>query len=153
MARALHRKPAVRLALLGLTALALGGCQHNRIAAIDETVPNDYRQRHPILVSPQGAYVANQCGQWPHDLGGSDIAMNYLNKPYWNYGCATQQNLAAMVAQPSDLLQPRGQTEIDATRRQTVIARYRRGDSPGTHTVHVPMPPLTDVRSGVRGGG
>ncbi|WP_170181876.1 CpaD family pilus assembly lipoprotein [Phreatobacter stygius] len=153
MFRALRRIPAIRLALFGIAAIGIGGCQHNRVTAIDQGVPVDYRQRHPIMVSPQGAYVASQCGQWPHDLGPSDGAMSNLNKTYWNFGCATQQNLAAMVAQPSDLLHPRAQGELDSTRRQTALARYRRGESPGPHTIHQPIQPLTDVKAGVRGGG
>ena len=31
------------------------------------------------------------------------------NRPYWNLGCANQRNLAAMVANPADLVQPRGE--------------------------------------------
>ncbi len=31
------------------------------------------------------------------------------NQPYWNLGCANQRNLAAMVDNPADLVQPRGE--------------------------------------------
>ena len=43
---------------------------------------------------------AGPCGQWPKDLG-PVINSGYIeNRPYWNLGCATQRNLAAMVDNP-----------------------------------------------------
>lgn len=64
------------------------------------------------------------CGRWPEDLGNT-----HENKNYFNFGCATQQNLAAQIADPRDLLGPRGISEIDAERRTTVLEDYRAGDS------------------------
>lgn len=141
-----------RLAVLGIVALALGGCQHTRVQELDRTFPADYRQRHAILVGPQGAYLDHPCGQWPHDIGPADMEVNATNRPHWNHGCATQHNLAAMVANPNDLLQPRAEGAVDQTRRQTALGKYRAGTSPGPQTVHAPIQSLTDVRSGVRGG-
>ena len=141
---------ATRLTLMGL-AVALGGCQS--MTARQEPPPSDYRVRHPIIVSPQGAYVASQCGQWPEDLGPAPGNPNIENRPNWNHGCATQHNLAAIVANPNDLLHPRAETQSDAARRQTAIDRYRRAVAPGPHTVHTPVQPLTDIKSAVRGGG
>ena len=53
--------------------------------------------------------TAGPCGLWPHDLGTSLDATYTENRPYWNLGCATQRNLAAMVDNPADLVQPRGE--------------------------------------------
>lgn len=63
-----------------------------------------------------------RCGRFPEDLGDT-----HENKNFHNFGCATQQNLAAQVADPRDLLGPRGVDQIDATRRSVVIENYRRG--------------------------
>lgn len=63
------------------------------------------------------------CGPFPDQL-----SENGENRNYHNFGCATQQNLAAMVASPLDLLYPRGMTPADATRRSTVLEKYRTGD-------------------------
>jgi pilus assembly protein CpaD len=52
------------------------------------------------------------------------------NRPYYNFGCSTQQNLAAMVENPEDLVQPRASTPAYAARRQTVIEKYRKGENP-----------------------
>lgn len=77
---------------------------------------------------------AGPCGEWPHDLGPApDIAYNE-NRPYWNLGCASQRNLAAMVANPSDLVQPRGETPPYEARRSVALDKWRQGTSPsGTY--------------------
>lgn len=75
---------------------------------------------------------AGPCGLWPHDLG-----INFEqteNRPYWNLGCASQRNLAAMVVNPADLVQPRGETPAYAPRRSVAIDKYRKGENPsGTY--------------------
>jgi pilus assembly protein CpaD len=70
--------------------------------------------------------VTNACGQWPDDL--SDNAFD--NQNYYNFGCAQQNNLAAQVANPTDLVAPRAQTPIDAEQRGKVIDNYRNGTTP-----------------------
>lgn len=70
------------------------------------------------------AHVPSHCGQWP-----KDVLDDLDNRNYSNFGCATQHNLAAMVANPADLLGPRGESEIDASRRTTVIEEWREGGS------------------------
>lgn len=69
--------------------------------------------------------VTNACGQWPADL--ADNAFD--NQNYYNFGCATQNNLAAQVANPTDLIAPRAMTPIDAAQRSKVIDNYRNGTS------------------------
>jgi pilus assembly protein CpaD len=79
---------------------------------------------------------AGPCGNWPEDLGAAPFPSlqrmppQFDNRPYWNLGCSTQQNLAAMVANPEDLIQPRASTPAYAARRQTVIDKYRKGENP-----------------------
>lgn len=72
------------------------------------------------------------CGLWPDDLGPTAARTTFENRPYYNFGCATQQNLAAMVAEPEDLVQPRPETPPMAKRRQTVLEKYRSGLDPST---------------------
>ncbi|QND49187.1 CpaD family pilus assembly lipoprotein [Rhizobium lusitanum] len=76
--------------------------------------------------------VTNACGQWPADL--ADNAFD--NQNYYNFGCATQNNLAAQVANPTDLIAPRAMTPIDADQRSKVIDNYRSG-STATSTASV----------------
>jgi pilus assembly protein CpaD len=77
------------------------------------------------------------CGLWPHDLGpAADLAYNE-NQPYWNLGCASQRNLAAMVDNPADLVQPRGEEPAYAARRSVAIDKYRQGQDPsGTYNAY-----------------
>ena len=75
---------------------------------------------------------AGPCGLWPNDLGPSFDRTNNENLPYWNLGCATQRNLAAMVENPADLVQPRGETAASTSRRTFAMEKYRKGESPAT---------------------
>jgi pilus assembly protein CpaD len=62
----------------------------------------------------------NQCGRWPED-----ILNTHDNKHYANFGCAYQNNLAAQIANPADLLGPRKPSEIDAAKRGVAIDTYQ----------------------------
>lgn len=66
--------------------------------------------------------TTSECGQWPKDILHSPDNTNYEN-----FGCATQSNLAAQIANPTDLVAPREMSPIDAQRRTTVIGNYRDG--------------------------
>jgi pilus assembly protein CpaD len=78
---------------------------------------------------------AGPCGEWPRDLGPTWESGNAENQPYWNLGCATQRNLAAMVDNPADLVQPRGEIPPWAPRRTVVLEKYTKGTNPaGTYT-------------------
>jgi pilus assembly protein CpaD len=81
---------------------------------------------------PRIAAQAGPCGMWPEDIGPS-LNRNYReNQPWWNFGCASQRNLAAMVDNPADLVQPRAETAAYTMRRTTVLDKYRSGQSPAT---------------------
>ena len=73
---------------------------------------------------------AGPCGVWPKDLGPSADGDDFSNNPYWNLGCATQRNLASMVANPADLVQPRGETPSYEPRRSVAIEKWRTGTNP-----------------------
>ncbi len=76
----------------------------------------------PVRLSFQAiAASTGPCGRWPEDL----VLNTNENKQYENFGCATQNNLAAQIANPADLVAPRGMTPIDAQRRDNVISDYR----------------------------
>jgi pilus assembly protein CpaD len=64
-----------------------------------------------------------KCGRWPGDL------MDHAeNRHYANFGCSYQNNLAAQIANPADLLGPRQPGEIDATRRGVIIDIYQNSE-------------------------
>jgi pilus assembly protein CpaD len=75
---------------------------------------------------------AGPCGQWPHDLGPTLDPAYTQNWQYWNLGCASQRNLAAMVDNPADLVQPRGETPAYTARRSIALNKYRKGENPSS---------------------
>jgi len=83
----------------------------------------------PIRVAflAMSAATAEPCGSWPEDV----LARSDENKNYHNFGCATQSNLAAQIANPADLIMPRGMTPIDAARRTNAIEAYRKDGASG----------------------
>jgi pilus assembly protein CpaD len=72
------------------------------------------------------AYTASTqaCGDWSENL-----AFSGDNLTPKNFGCSIQHNIAAMVADPRDLLQPRRFDPADANRAGTVITNYELGKS------------------------
>ncbi|MCB1440923.1 MAG: CpaD family pilus assembly protein [Nitratireductor sp.] len=72
-----------------------------------------------VVYTDLTASVDSKCGDW-----GEDLTDTRDNRSYRNFGCATQNNLAQQIANPADLLGPRGETGIDPTRRTTVIQDY-----------------------------
>jgi type IV pilus biogenesis protein CpaD/CtpE len=113
------------VALAG-TAMFIAGCQMDEADQLDDYQPVAHYERHPIIVTKSGAHV-KQCGNWPKDM--AEVSDN---EPYDNFGCAQQNNLAAMVANPQDLVRPRTQTPPDAMRRIKVIDKYRAGEQIGS---------------------
>jgi pilus assembly protein CpaD len=98
-----------------------------------------------ILVSYKRiAAEAGPCGQWPENLGPGVLGREpyplreSLNEPYYNFGCATQRNLASSVANPEDLVQPRAETPAFAGRRQTVMEKYARGQDTASQASAAP---------------
>jgi pilus assembly protein CpaD len=85
------------------------------------------------LSYPRMAAIAGPCGTWPDDLGPSLLNKGYSeNKPYYNFGCAYQHNMAAMIDNPADLEQPRSETAAYTARRNVAFEKYRKGEPTST---------------------
>lgn len=115
------------------------------------TVRN-YRPADPRLFAtirvnyPRIVADAGPCGTWPEDLGPSIKNKGYFeNRPYYNLGCANQRNLAAMVDNPSDLVQPRAETPAYTPRRNVAFDRYRKGTPTTTAYPEADKAKLSDV--------
>lgn len=75
----------------------------------------------PVVVSYIRTWaVTQECGNWDEDL-----AITFSNSGYDNFGCSVQNNVAALVANPNDLVMPRTETPSDPTRRSKVLSDYR----------------------------
>jgi len=80
------------------------------------------------------------CGNWP-----ANIAYTSENLPTANFGCATQHNLAAMIADPRDLVTPQPMTPPDTERRMTVIDKWRRGEPTAAQKTQEQSGAVSDV--------
>jgi pilus assembly protein CpaD len=100
-----------------------------RAVSVRQYHPRDPRFMAAIRLNyPRISATAGPCGLWPDDLGPSYKNSSWFeNKPYYNFGCANQRNLAAMVAEPSDLVQPRAETPAYTMRRNVAFEKYRKG--------------------------
>jgi len=109
--------------------LAASGVPEGAIAS------RPYRPADPRVMAtlklnyPKMTASAGPCGLWPNDIGPAAGRIYTENSSYWNFGCADQRNLAAMVDNPADLVQPRGETPSHAGRRSVVLDKYRKGES------------------------
>jgi pilus assembly protein CpaD len=90
--------------------------------------PENPRHMAAIRLSyPKIAAEAGPCGLWPEDIGPSIKNKSYFeNKQYYNFGCAYQRNMAAMVDNPADLVQARPETPPDMMRRSAAFEKYRK---------------------------
>jgi len=109
--------------------------------------PDDPRQMAAIRVNyPKIAAVAGPCGLWPEDLGPSINNKSYFeNKQYYNFGCATQRNFAAMVDDPADIVQPRAETPAYTPRRNIAFDKYRKGTTSATSYPEAEKAKLSDT--------
>jgi len=109
--------------------------------------PNDPRQFAPVRVRYARIIAdAGPCGLWPEDLGPSSKNKSYYdNRSYQNFGCAYQRNMAAMVANPADLVQPRAETPPNSARRSETFAKYRAGQTTAIEYPEVEKAKLSTV--------
>jgi pilus assembly protein CpaD len=109
--------------------------------------PDDPRQMAAIRLSyPKISAIAGPCGTWPEDLGPSIKNKSYFeNKPYYNFGCAYQRNMAAMIDNPSDLVQPRPETPPYTIRRTEAFEKYRKGTPTSTNYPDADKAKLSDT--------
>jgi pilus assembly protein CpaD len=103
----------------GERAAASGIARDKILVSTHDTNNGDFRVDVSYI-----AYTAHTdaCGDWSQDL-----AYTLDNTTPRNFGCAVQQNIAAMVADPRDLVQPRGLQPADANRAGTIIGNYEQG--------------------------
>ncbi len=111
-ARALRSQVRAELAARGIASSRIINTSYAATGVLDAA---------PLRLSFTGTTaVTSQCGQWP-----KDISADFTNQNYYNFGCASQNNLAAQVANPEDFVAPRGMTPIDAEQRNEAIKEYR----------------------------
>lgn len=80
--------------------------------------------RAPVVVGFETLRAAvPQCGtHW------DNLSRTANNATSSNFGCAVTANLAAQIANPRDIIQPRTITPTDSSRRTVVFDLYRKGE-------------------------
>jgi pilus assembly protein CpaD len=128
------------------SVLSAGGVPPRAIT-LRQYRPDDPAFLPPIRLSyPRIVATAGPCGEWPADLGPSIMDPSYgENRPYHNFGCATQRNLAAMIDNPADLEQPRSETPPYTMRRNAAFEKYRKGESTTTTYPETDKAKLSDT--------
>jgi pilus assembly protein CpaD len=109
--------------------------------------PTDPRLFATIRVNyPRIRADVGPCGLWPEDIGPSIKNKGYIeNRPFHNFGCSSQRNLAAMVDNPADLVQPRAETPPSESRRTMAFEKYRKGTTTTTTYPEADKAKLSDV--------
>jgi pilus assembly protein CpaD len=98
------------------------------------------------LSYPKIKATAGPCGLWPEDLGPSVLDPSYNdNKSYYNFGCSTQHNMAAMIDNPADLEQPRAEAPAYTARRNEGFEKYRKGEPTTTNYPESDKAKLSDT--------
>jgi len=81
----------------------------------------------PIVVSYLGyKAIPPKCGPLTRDMGGDG-----RNLPYEQLACANQANMAMMIANPKDLIEPRGMTPRSGERRDVQWGKFVNGEYMG----------------------
>jgi pilus assembly protein CpaD len=135
-ANALHEVRAI---------LSAGGIPPQGIA-VRPYQPNDVSRFAPLRLNyPTMVAEAGPCGLWPKDLGPTFDREHSENLEYFNFGCAAQRNLAAMVDNKADLVQPRGEVPPYTGRRTTVLDKFHRGEGTATTYPDADKGKISDV--------
>jgi pilus assembly protein CpaD len=115
--------------------LASMGVPRNHIL-VGTRQPGDTDARVELGYMAYTARVENCTTDWPTNWGDT-----WDNTPTPNFGCAVQKNMAAMLADPRDMAEPRPMDAPDAARRATVIGHYDKGEvtQADKHTADKPV--------------
>lgn len=127
----------------GTGAITVSGNNHEALAdlrdlLIERVVPVGavqvvgYDAGQPGIKLSFARYIAEgpKCGKFD-----SNLAEDSSNTQYTNFGCAAQHNMAALIANPKDLVSPRDQVDwTDADRRDFIYRAYVRGANTAAET-------------------
>ena len=109
------------------TALVAAGVPKTAISRVPYTVDQTAADAPIRIAYPRvKAMLTHPCGRWPDPVA----TEKFNNQDDYEFGCSTQANIAAMAADPTDLVTPAGMDPPDGTRRATVIAKFQKGEQP-----------------------
>jgi pilus assembly protein CpaD len=89
----------------------------------------DGSSRDVILSYTHYVATPSACGIWE---GMNERDYRNMNSP--NFGCAAQNNLAAMIGDPHDLIEPAAMSAPDAATRIRGVTKFRKGEVTSSKT-------------------
>lgn len=102
------------------------------------TDPNSAKYGRAIMQFPIYVALADECGTWK-----DRPEFTPVNENTYNFGCATQRNIAAMVVNPRDLVDAEASTGRLAARSDNVVGKYLIGGKIGASSETPAITPMT----------
>lgn len=88
-----------------------------------EPYDGDHAGAPVLIVYQKYAAVIPECNKsW------TNVAATRKNDTQQNFGCAVTANMAAQIENPRDITHPHHTDPSDASRREVVLGKYRKGD-------------------------
>ena len=84
--------------------------------------PYEGSEARVVLAFGTKMALTKPCGDWSQNLRG-----NQFNESGPNFGCAFQQNMAAMVADPNDFVRPKPMTPAQSASQSAAMQEYGNG--------------------------
>jgi pilus assembly protein CpaD len=139
-ARAAHEAVAEVASILAASGVARGVIATRHYRPVSPIKFATLRLSYPKMIAETGP-----CGMFPRDLGANIEGIDPSNHSYWNFGCTHQRNLAAMVDNPADLVQPRGDAPGYTARRTVALDKYRKGEPTQTKNPDADKAKISDI--------
>ncbi|WP_374383331.1 CpaD family pilus assembly protein [Dongia sp.] len=102
------------------------------------TDPNSAKYGRAVMQFPIYVALADECGTWK-----DRPEFTPVNETTYNFGCATQRNIAAMVVNPRDLVDAEASTGRLAARGDNVVGKYIVGGKIGASSETPAISPMT----------
>ncbi len=114
------------LVLAVVAASALTGCVSEDMALDDGFVPYTVDERYPLSVV-NGRIVRKPCGKWT-----ANLADTSKNERFTSHGCAIRANMAAMIANPDDIIEPHPRSLAPAPAPVQAVKKISNGQTTGS---------------------
>jgi len=99
------------------------GVSYAQMTGATYRAPGDGSQGELVMSYTHYVATPSPCGEWS-----GEFSQNTKNLPYKNFGCSDQNNLAAMIADPRELIEPSTLDPRDATARVRAVEAFRAGE-------------------------
>lgn len=123
----------------GTLDISVGPKGHKHLASIQGLVRDNGIPAHRVRIRDRrdasgtvtlaydlvAAIAPDECRNW-----NEDVTRRFEVSPYPNFGCATQRNLANMVADPTDLVVPKVEDDRNSDRRAATYRLYKEAGGP-----------------------